>query len=74
MLSPVLFNVLFAAALRVVLVRFSEDDGIVQNLVYLNDDGAGRVEGTSACVRRAVWGMLYADDASHCHGTGRGAC
>ena len=51
-----------AAALHVVLVRFSEDEGIVQNLVRLDDDGACRDE-EPACVRRAVWGILYADDA-----------
>ena len=53
---------LFAAALHAVFVRFSEDEGVVQNLVRPNGDRAGRVEDL-ACVRRAAWGMLYADDA-----------
>ena len=62
-LSALLFSVLFAAALHVVLVRFSEGEGIVQNLVHLDNDGAGRVKEPLACVRRAVWGMLVAFDA-----------
>ena len=61
MLSLLLFNVFFATALHVVLVGFSEDEGIEQNLAHLNDEGAGRVEKPLACVRSAVWGMLYAD-------------
>ena len=52
----------FAAAIIVVLQRF------VSNLVYLDDapkgeDARPRKEGTLKMVRRAVWGMLYADDA-----------
>ena len=61
--SSLLFNMFFAAALRFVRVRFSEDEGIVENLDHLNDNGAGRGEERLACVRRAVWGMLYTDDA-----------
>ena len=55
----------FAAVTHVVLVlvSFNEDEGIVQNLVDLDEDGAGRVKEPLACLRRAVWGMLYADDA-----------
>ena len=53
----------FAATLHVVLVRLSEGEGILQNLVHLDDDRAGRVEEPLICVRRAVWGMRYADDA-----------
>ena len=44
----------FAAALHVVLVRFS---------VHFDDHGTGRDEGPLECVRRAVWGTLYAGDA-----------
>ena len=67
-LSPLLFNVFFAAVIIVVLQRFTEDPLIVSNLVYLDDapkgeDGRPRKEGTLEMVRRAVWGMLYADDA-----------
>ena len=67
-LSPLLFNIYFAAVIIVVLQRFAEDPLIVSDLVYLDDapkgeDGRPRKEGASEMVRRAVWGMLYADDA-----------
>ena len=67
-LSPLLFNICFAEVIIVVLQRFAEDPLIVSDLVYLDDapkgeDGRPRKEGTSEMVRRAVWGMLYADDA-----------
>ena len=67
-LSPLLFNIFFAAVIIVVLQRFAEDPLIVSDLVYLDDapkgeDGRLRKEGTLEMVRRAVWGMLYADDA-----------
>ena len=67
-LSPPLFNIFFAAVIIVVLQRFAEDPLIVSHLVYLDDapngeDGRPRREGTLEMVLRAVWGMLYADDA-----------
>ena len=43
-LSPLLFNIFFAAAIKVVLVRFSEDDTILKDLVSLEEEagvGAG---------------------------------
>ena len=49
-----------AAVIRVVLVRFDEDEDIVKSLVHLYVSGK---EVPLARVRRAVWGMLYADDA-----------
>ena len=55
-LSPLLFKELFAAALYVILVRFSEDEAVVKDLDQFNDGAA------LACVRRAVWGMLSSDD------------
>ena len=62
MLSLLLFNIFFAAAIEVVLVRFSEDDTILKNMVYLEEE-AGVGAGTPLeRARRAVWGMLYADD------------
>ena len=64
-LSPLLFNIFFAAVIIVVLQRFAEDPLIVSDLVYLDDAPKGKdgKEGTLEMVRRAVWGMLYADDA-----------
>ena len=60
-LSPLLFNIFFAAAIEVVLVRFSEDDTNLNDPVYLEEE-AGVGAGTPLeCARRAVWGMLYAD-------------
>ena len=62
-LSPLLFNIFFAAAIEVVLVHFSEDDTILKDLVYLEEE-AGVGAGTPLeRARRAVWEMLYADDA-----------
>ena len=62
-LSPLLFNIFFAVATEVVLVRFSEDDTILKDLVYLEEE-AGVGAGTPLeRARRAVWGMVYADDA-----------
>ena len=67
-LSPLLFNIFFAVVIIVVLQRFAEDPLIVSDFVYLDgtpkgEDGRPRKEGTLEMVRRAVWGMLYADDA-----------
>ena len=67
-LSPLLFNIFFVSVIIVVLQRFAEDPLIVSDFVYLDDtpkgeDGRPRKEGTLEMVRRAVWGMLYADDA-----------
>ena len=66
-LSPLLFNIFFAAVTHDVVVRFSEDPDIVRDLVHLEDDLEENAAGVSsdalAFVQRAVWGMLYADDA-----------
>ena len=62
-LPPLLFNVFFAAVLHIVLlVRFSEDEGIMANLVHLEEDGVDGETEPMDRVRKAVWGMLYADD------------
>ena len=48
------------------VVRFSEDPDIVRDLVHLEEleeNAAGVSSDPLACVRRALWGMLYADDA-----------
>ena len=39
-MSPLLFNIFFAAVMEVILQRFSEDDTILENLVFL-DEGSG---------------------------------
>ena len=38
-LSPLLFNLVFAAAMHAVLVRFSEDPNILRDLVHLEETG-----------------------------------
>ena len=66
-LSPLIFNISFAAATHAVVVCFSEDPDIVRDSVYLEEDLEENAAGVSsdllACVRMAVWGMLYTDDA-----------
>ena len=62
-LSPLLFNT-FAAVLNVVLQRFSEDPATLAELVHLKEPSTSmRPEPAMDYVCRAVWGMLYADDA-----------
>ena len=64
MLSPLLFNIFFAVVLTVVLQRFSEDTVILAELVHLKEPPTSMgPEPAMDYVRRAVWGMLYADDA-----------
>ena len=63
-LSPLLFNIFFAAVVEVLLQRFSEDDNILENLVFLDEgSGGGPDETLLYRVRRSVWGMLSTDDA-----------
>ena len=63
-LSPLLFNIFFAAMLNVVLQRFSEEPAILAELVHLKEPSTSmRPEPAMDYVRRAVWGMLCADDA-----------
>ena len=64
MLSPLLSNGFFAVVIHAVLVRFSEDPDILRGLARLEEDLGEEVMkiGPLTCVRRAVWGMLYADD------------
>ena len=64
MLSPLLFNIFFATVLNVVLQRFSEEPAILAELVNLKEPSTSMgPEPAMDYVRRAVWGMLYADDA-----------
>ena len=63
-LSPLLFIIFFATALQGALQRFSEDPDILADLVHLQEQPAKvGPEMEMECVRRTVWGMLYADDA-----------
>ena len=64
-LSPLLFNVFFAAILLVALERFSKDADILADLIHLQEQSPKVGPETALeCVRRAIWGMmLYADDA-----------
>ena len=63
-LSPLLFNVFFAAILHVVLERISKDAGILADLIHLHQQPSKVGPETALeCVRRAFGGMLYADDA-----------
>ena len=63
-LSPPLFNIFFAAVLGIVLQRFSEEPAILAELVHLKEPSPSMgPEPAMDYVRRAVWGMLYADDA-----------
>ena len=40
-LSPLLFSIFFAAGIEVVLQRFSGDDTILENLVFLDEGNGG---------------------------------
>ena len=63
-LSPLLFNIFFAAVLNVVLQIFSEEPAIFSDLVHLKEPSTPMgPELAMDYVRRAVWGMLYAVDA-----------
>ena len=64
MLSPLLFNIFFAAVLTVVLQRFIEDTAILAELVHLKEPSKSMgPEPAMDYVRCARWGMLYADGA-----------
>ena len=61
-LFPLLLNIFFAAVLNVVLQRFSEEPAILIELAYLKESSTSMgPEPAMDYVRRAVWGMLYAD-------------
>ena len=47
-----------------VLQRFSEDADILAELVHIQEQPRDtKPESPTDCVRQAVWGMLYVDDA-----------
>ena len=66
-LAPLLFNIFFAAVIKVVYTRFKADKGIMDALVHLRKKrrAGGRGETTvgEAVLATPLWGMLYADDA-----------
>ena len=63
-LSPLPFSIFIALVLFFDLQMFSEDADIRTELVHLHEwRREGRPESSIDCVRRAVWGMLCADDA-----------
>ena len=62
-LSPLLFNIFFAAVLNVVLQRFGEEPVILVELVHLKEHSTSMgPEPAMGYVRCGLWGMLYADD------------
>ena len=63
-LSSLLFNVFFATILFVARERFSKGAGILADLIHLQEQPS-KVDSEKAleCVRRGIWGMMYADDA-----------
>ena len=63
-LSPLLFNIFFTAVLTVVLQRYIEEPAILAELVRLKEPPTSMgPEPAMDYVRRAMVGMLYADDA-----------
>ena len=64
MLSPLLFNIFFAAVLTVVLQKFSEEAVFLAEVMHLKESPTSMgPKPTMDYNRRAVWGILYADDA-----------
>ena len=62
--SSLLFNIFFAAVLNVALQRFSQDMVILAKLVHLMEPPTSMgPEPAMDYVHRAVWSMLYTDDA-----------
>ena len=74
MLSPLLFNIFCAAILSIVVQRFSEEPAILAELVHLKGPSTSvGPEPAMDYVRRAVWGMLFADDACTVRDRSRGS-
>ena len=61
-LSPLVFNIFFAAVTHAVVVRFSEDPDIVRDLDHLEEDLEENASGVSsdplACVRESSLGHV----------------
>ena len=62
-LSQLLSNVFFTAILLVELERFSTDAGILADIIHPQKQASKTGHETALeCVRRTIWGVLYADD------------
>ena len=69
LLSPLLFNVFFAAILRVVLERFSKGAGILADLIHLQEQPLKVGPETALeCVRHAIWGGCMLTTRASWHG------
>ena len=65
MLSPLLFDMFFAAVLTVVLQGFSKDADILAELVCLKEPPTSMgPERAMDHIRRVAWSMVYVNDAS----------
>ena len=63
-LSPLLFDVFFTAIRLVALERSKKDADILADLVHLQKPPSKVGSETALeCVLRAIWGMVYGDDA-----------
>ena len=66
-LAPLLFNIFFAAVIRVAFTRFKADKSIMDAFVHLRKKrgAGGRAEATAgeSVLATPLWDMLYADDA-----------
>ena len=66
-LTPILFNIFFAAVINVAYTRFKADKGIKDALVPLRKKrgagGGGGVTAGEPVLTMPPWGMLYADNA-----------
>ena len=69
-LAPLLFNLFFAAMLMVCVDEFKADTKVMEDMVMIGKavparkkKGKGGKTGTVVVDAKALWGMLYADDA-----------
>ena len=66
-LAPLLFNIFFAAGIKVASARFKVDPGIMDALIHLRKKrgvgGRGDATVRESVLVTPLWGMLYADDA-----------
>ena len=66
-LAPLLFNIFFAAVIKLASTRFKADKAIMDALVYLRKNRGRGGRGETTIVESALatphWGMLHADDA-----------